>query len=169
MIGVYKITNTVDGKVYIGSTTIDTNWRWSTHKSLLKIGKHHNRHLQRAWNKYGESAFTFEVVEQGVTKEEIRSKERSWIQKFFGVNCYNATTEAAGRPANPNKKHQRTMAEWRQEQDDRRQKLVETNRMLREQKRIKAANHPPYKKQQQRRTKEEFYALLAEVKEQLGL
>jgi group I intron endonuclease len=97
MIGVYKITNTVNGKVYIGSTTIDIETRWGVHRSALRTGKHYNKHLQRAWNRYGESAFTFEVIEQGTTKEDVRSKERSWIQKFFGVNCYNATTEAAGR------------------------------------------------------------------------
>jgi group I intron endonuclease len=111
MIGVYKITNTVDGKVYIGSTTTNADYRWSTHRSALRTGKHYNRHLQNAWNKYGESAFTFEVVEEGVTKEEIRNKERSWIQRFFGKNCYNATTEAAGRPANPNRKPEPTREE----------------------------------------------------------
>jgi group I intron endonuclease len=98
MIGVYKITNTLDGKVYIGSTTIDTDWRWSTHLALLRRGKHHNRHLQRAWDKYGESAFSFEVVEQGTTQEDVREKERSWISKFFGKGCYNTSMEGAGRP-----------------------------------------------------------------------
>jgi group I intron endonuclease len=132
MIGVYKITNTLDGNVYIGSTTIDTDWRWSTHRALLRRGKHYNRHLQQAWNKCGEGAFTFEVVEQGATKEEIRDKERSWIQKFFGKSCYNATTEVAGRPAKPKMKsmsrHERLLE--RQEKQGRER---ERKRKLREQ------------------------------------
>ena len=98
MIGVYKITNTVDGKVYVGSTTIDFGWRWSNHKSALRKNKHCNIHLQRAWNKYGESAFTFEVLETGTSKDEIREKEVSWIKRLFGKKCYNATTQVAGRP-----------------------------------------------------------------------
>lgn len=101
MIGVYKITNTVDGKVYIGSSAVDIDCRWSTHRALLRTGKHYNRHLQRAWNKYGESVFTFEVVEPGTDKKDVREKELSWIARFFGKNCYNATTEAAGRLAKP--------------------------------------------------------------------
>jgi group I intron endonuclease len=104
MIGVYKITNTADGKVYIGSTAIDTDHRWSTHRALLRTGKHYNRHLQNAWNKYGESVFTFEVVEEGTTKDDIRQKELSWIAKFFGKNCYNATKKAAGRSSDEESK-----------------------------------------------------------------
>jgi group I intron endonuclease len=99
MIGVYKITNTVDGKVYIGSTATDMDTRWTTHRSALRGGKHYNAHLQRAWNKYGESAFTFEVVETGADKKDVREKELSWISRFFGKNCYNATRQIAGRPA----------------------------------------------------------------------
>jgi group I intron endonuclease len=135
MIGVYKITNTLDGKVYIGSTTVSADWRWSTHKALLKTGKHYNIHLQRAWSKYGEKAFTFEIVEQGTTKEDIRQKELSWIARFFGKNCYNATTQAAGRPANPNKKpkmsHEEVLAARFEVQKQKR----ERNRLIREQNR----------------------------------
>jgi predicted GIY-YIG superfamily endonuclease len=99
MIGVYKITNTANGKVYIGSTATDMDGRWKTHRSALRLGKHYNRHLQRAWNTYGEQSFTFEVVEEGIDKNDVRQKELSWIQKFFGKNCYNATRQIAGRPA----------------------------------------------------------------------
>ena len=62
---IYKITNTVNGKVYVGQTTEEkAETRWSKHLSILKKNKHKNKHLQSAWNKYGETAFTFEVIEQ---------------------------------------------------------------------------------------------------------
>jgi group I intron endonuclease len=59
--GIYKITNTVSGKCYIGSAN-DTTGRIANHKFKLRHNKHFNSHLQNAWNKYGEAVFTFEVI-----------------------------------------------------------------------------------------------------------
>lgn len=98
MIGVYKITNTVDGKVYIGSTAVGMKARWSNHLSSLRKGTHYNRRLQNAWSKYGENAFTFEIVETAVDSKDARVKEASWISKVFGKNCYNSSMEGSGRP-----------------------------------------------------------------------
>ena len=49
-IGIYKIINKVNGKYYVGSS-LNINKRWSVHKSALSKNKHHNDHLQNAWNK----------------------------------------------------------------------------------------------------------------------
>lgn len=46
MIGIYKIENKVNGKVYVGQS-IDINTRWKCHISYLNSGIHHNKHLQR--------------------------------------------------------------------------------------------------------------------------
>lgn len=56
--GVYEIVNTVNGKRYVGSAK-DFAKRWSVHRSRLKAGSHHNRHLQSSWNKHGPSLFEF--------------------------------------------------------------------------------------------------------------
>ena len=58
--GIYKITNNVNGKFYIGSSQ-NISRRWYDHKRELRIQKHHNKYLQRAWNKYGEENFSFEI------------------------------------------------------------------------------------------------------------
>jgi len=60
--GVYRISCIPTGKVYVGSAR-SIRRRWRRHVALLTTGAHHNRHLQRAWNKYGETAFRFDVVE----------------------------------------------------------------------------------------------------------
>ena len=60
--GIYKILNNINGKIYIGSTK-NFNKRWVTHKYLLRLNKHENKHLQYAWNKYGEVHFEFIKVE----------------------------------------------------------------------------------------------------------
>ncbi|MEN6292413.1 MAG: GIY-YIG nuclease family protein, partial [Methanobacterium sp.] len=63
MIGVYKISNKIDGKSYYGSSK-NIEKRWLRHKNELNKNKHINILLQRAWNKYGEENFIFSVVEE---------------------------------------------------------------------------------------------------------
>ena len=60
--GVYQIRNMLNGKIYIGSCSLDLNKRWNHHEHLLGHGDHFNRYLQRAWKKYGSDAFEFEVL-----------------------------------------------------------------------------------------------------------
>ncbi len=61
--GIYQIRNLQNGKFYIGSTTRLFSQRKSEHWRDLRKNKHCTQHLQRAWNKYGEDAFIFEVIE----------------------------------------------------------------------------------------------------------
>src|SRR5229473_6154293 len=58
--GIYKITCTANKRIYIGSA-VNLRKRKNEHWNAFKRNQHHNRHLQRAWDKYGEQAFTFEV------------------------------------------------------------------------------------------------------------
>jgi group I intron endonuclease len=59
--GIYEIVNKENGKRYVGSATEFSN-RWSEHQCDLNRGRHHSRHLQAAWNKYGRQSFTFNPV-----------------------------------------------------------------------------------------------------------
>ena len=59
--GIYKIVNTKTGSLYIGSTKNLTK-RKKQHFNLLKRGKSKSRILQRAYTKYGEQNFIFEVI-----------------------------------------------------------------------------------------------------------
>jgi group I intron endonuclease len=77
---IYKIINIETGKVYIGSTN-DVKKRFRNHKSLLKNNKHHNIHLQRAWNKYGQAAFGFEILERP-EESELLSKEQDYFNLY---------------------------------------------------------------------------------------
>ena len=60
--GIYKITNLINNKIYIGSAFNLSN-RISVHKYTLKNKKHKNKHLQAAYDKYGEENFLFEAIE----------------------------------------------------------------------------------------------------------
>lgn len=59
---IYAIRNKNDEKFYVGRT-VNFRIRWNTHIQLLKSNKHHCIHLQRAWNKYGEESFEFDLME----------------------------------------------------------------------------------------------------------
>ena len=59
--GVYKITNTITGDFYIGSSCNIEHRMWH-HRHTLSIGTHHNRYLQRSWDKYSDQAFVFEII-----------------------------------------------------------------------------------------------------------
>jgi len=60
--GIYKIINNKNQKYYIGSAK-SLSGRWRLHKSQLKNNKHHSIYLQRSFNKYGYSSFSFEILE----------------------------------------------------------------------------------------------------------
>lgn len=88
--GIYKITNTINDKIYIGSS-INLRQRKSRHFTDLKAGRHDNSHLQRAFKKYGAKFFQFEVIFTCPISELIR------IEQIFLDNYkpeYNMLTKA---------------------------------------------------------------------------
>lgn len=94
--GVYRIFCTATGKVYIGSTANVTK-RWHDHQRDLLRGRHHSRHLQRAWEKHGPDVFTFEVLEIIADKTDLISAEQRWIDQThsFDPACgYNISPTA---------------------------------------------------------------------------
>ena len=68
VVGIYKITNKVNGKCYIGQSQ-DIATRFREHRYLLRQNKYGNNKIQNAWNKYGEENFTFEIIEECVIDE----------------------------------------------------------------------------------------------------
>ncbi len=78
MKGIYKITNTANGKFYVGSSK-DTDSRWVGHKRCLRGGYHCNIILQRSWNKYGEAAFDFAVLEEVNDVGQLLIREQHYL------------------------------------------------------------------------------------------
>lgn len=93
---IYKITNDINGKLYIGMTeSDDAGNRWKEHLSSYQTAwKRTKRPLYEAMNKYGIEHFHFEVIEE--TDSPIE-REQYWIDKlrtyigFKDCNGYNAT------------------------------------------------------------------------------
>lgn len=76
--GVYRITNTTNGKVYVGSSKY-IKWRVESHFWELARHRHINRHLQGAFDRDGRDSFIADVLEY--TSEEKRfRREIVWIK-----------------------------------------------------------------------------------------
>lgn len=81
MSGIYIIRNTINNKIYIGSS-IDIQKRWNTHKRDLMKNIHHSIILQRAYNKYGENNFSYEIIENISNRDILISREQIWLDFF---------------------------------------------------------------------------------------
>lgn len=92
--GIYKIINAANDKFYIGSA-VSLRKRKARHFSELRHGKHNNRHLQRAWDKYGEQVFVFVVVELVEDRDQLLAAENRWLKGHVGEPyCYNIGRDA---------------------------------------------------------------------------
>ena len=78
--GIYEIKNIITNCRYIGSAQ-NFNRRKSGHFSLLRRGKHYNIHLQRAFDKYGEGNFIFNVLEN-CSEEDLIIREQWYFDNF---------------------------------------------------------------------------------------
>jgi group I intron endonuclease len=92
--GIYKIINVVNNKFYVGSAENFTR-RKRVHWWMLRRGTHGNKHLQAAWGKYGEQAFTFVIVEELPEGVDVLAAENIWLKEHVGKEyCYNIATDA---------------------------------------------------------------------------
>ena len=81
--GIYKITNTVNGRFYIGSSAdIDNRWEVE-HRYKLRKGTHENPKLQNAWNFYGEEKFIIEQIEIVEPKSELLLEREQYYLSIF--------------------------------------------------------------------------------------
>ena len=93
---IYKATNKINGKVYIGQTCRTLKVRRAEHLTDGKCLKY-NTYFYKAINKYGGDSFVFEEIDKADTKEELNEKEIYWIS-FYDTfkNGYNSTVGGDG-------------------------------------------------------------------------
>jgi group I intron endonuclease len=95
IIGVYKISNIVSGRYYIGYST-NINKRFTVHRSKLKKNCHDNIFLQRAYNLDGEDKFNYEIIHICNSEEEAKTIELQYLNnlsirdKIYNLNYNNS-------------------------------------------------------------------------------
>jgi group I intron endonuclease len=90
---IYKVTNRINGKVYIGQTKRSLEARWKAHcAASVCWWKEGRGKLQRAIHEYGRENFTVERIDVAADKEEANAKEVYWIAQYNAVeNGYNSS------------------------------------------------------------------------------
>lgn len=84
---IYKITNKINGKFYVGKTTKSLEERWEKHQKYNKCPK-----LFASIKKYGANNFIIENLEFCNSQEDLNKKEIFWIKKLNAIeNGYNLT------------------------------------------------------------------------------
>ena len=79
--GVYQIKNTINNKIYIGSSK-DIERRWKEHKKQLNKENHHSYKLQRDWTEFGEDKFIFEIIDK-VNEDQLKEYEQYWLDTLI--------------------------------------------------------------------------------------
>jgi group I intron endonuclease len=95
---IYKITNTVNNKVYIGATARRVSYRWSVHKSYSRMGLK-KLPLYNEMRFFGIECFTIETIQTCGSIDEMHSMESFYIAKFDSTNGnkgYNISKGGAG-------------------------------------------------------------------------
>lgn len=103
--GIYQIRNLADGRAYVGLASNVRRRAWA-HRYSLRRGKHHSAALQADWDRLGESAFSFDVLELA-ERDMLRQRERHWIAALRPA--YN--TGFGGSPAPKSAEHKEAIAE----------------------------------------------------------
>jgi len=83
---IYKATNKINNKIYIGQTCSSLKIRIGEHRRSSKLKKENSK-FYNAIRKYGVDGFNFECIEACASKEELNNKEIFYIKLF---DCYNS-------------------------------------------------------------------------------
>jgi group I intron endonuclease len=94
---IYKSTNKITGKIYIGQTTHTLDKRIKSHLKESKIDS--NRPFMLSINEYGINNFVFEIIDSTDNLNELNDKEIYWINFYNSVspNGYNVTGGGQGK------------------------------------------------------------------------
>ncbi len=99
--GVYTITNLINNKIYVGSSSVSITNRKIHHYNAFRRNNHSNILLQRAYNKYGECNLVFEILEL-YSPEYCITMEQYWINmldacnKLYGYNILSVAGSSSG-------------------------------------------------------------------------
>ncbi len=113
---IYKITNILNNKIYVGQTTKSIESRWKGHINTMKVCPNKN-HLYLSMLKHGLSNFKIEVLEECLTRCELNFLERYYIKFYNSVNNKYGYNRSEG-------------GQYNSLSHDGRQRLIDVNKKL---------------------------------------
>ncbi|MBK7048137.1 MAG: metalloregulator ArsR/SmtB family transcription factor [bacterium] len=97
--GIYAVRNTATGRVLLGSS-VNLHGPLNRHRTELKLGSHRCTELQADWNRLGQDAFVFEILDKvpdelaGLERDgALRQLELKWLAEYppSSERCYNTS------------------------------------------------------------------------------
>lgn len=116
---IYKITNLINGKIYIGQTTKDVKIRFRQHCSKLVTA------ISKAIKKHGKENFTIEIIDSSDNLNDLNTKECYWIKLLNSRLPIGYNADGGGTSKGPGNKYPRTIT------DDERNYKAECSRTAR--------------------------------------
>ncbi len=110
--GIYKITNLVTQKIYVGSA-VNVRKRWNLHLLHLRRGSHRNRKLQASFTKHGEAFFCLSVLEICEIPMLV-DREQYWMDELSVVATGYNLSPTAGSTLGHKRQFKRLTLEHRQ-------------------------------------------------------
>lgn len=119
---IYKATNLINGKVYIGQTVNTLKYRSEQHRREAKIDNRKHPYFHNAIRKYGFENFEFECIDEADSIDELNEKEAYWIGLYHSTDKdigYNL--DSGGRNCTKSDRTKRligdtTLEKWKNEE-----------------------------------------------------
>lgn len=125
---VYKATNKIDGRIYIGQTAQSLHRRRKAHENLSGRS---SAYFHRALAKHGIENFSWEVLESCDTKENLHSREIFWITHLGSMAPFGYNSAEGGKGGAYSEAHRKRISEamkGRVRSEETRRKLSEANK-----------------------------------------
>ena len=94
--GIYAVVNTTNNKMYVGATNRTFGERRREHFKLLSNETHVNKFLQEDYNKFGDGAFDFYILESIDNEKDIIQAENRWLKSVGEDVLYNIAKTSRG-------------------------------------------------------------------------
>ena len=127
--GIYQIRNQQNNKCYVGSA-VNMYQRYHRHLHDLRHSKHHSIVLQRAFDKYGEDAFNFDILE--LVEGDLRIVEQTYLDELnpeYNMSLIATGGRVAGwthTEAAKEKIRQASLAMWKRMSEQERNKHIKS-------------------------------------------
>lgn len=126
--GIYMIQNKLNNKIYIGQA-VDIEKRWEKHRSALRGGYHHNKHLQNSWKRDGEENFEFTLLLE-CEESDLNMYEEYYIFELMTydprVGYNNNYGGDSGRPTEETKRKLSESHKGKQLSEEHKRKISKT-------------------------------------------
>jgi predicted GIY-YIG superfamily endonuclease len=92
---IYKVTNNINGKIYIGMTTLSLSERMKEHSKKFRLGVRRQA-FYSALHKYGWDNFTWEAIEEVSIREDLIEMEKLYIEHYKSTKKSHGYNETSG-------------------------------------------------------------------------